>query len=315
MKTVGEVLTEERRRKGVSLEEVEAATKIRKAVLEALEKGNYTKLPAPTYIKGLISNYGCYLGLNTVELQAIFRREYDERKNTPKTISSLKGIKRPLFILTPALIIAAFIILSVAGVSYYLYQQYNLFTAAPNLAVDEPTENFRTVNSAVSVVGYTYPEAVLKINGQPVQLSPGGNFVVSVDLPVGTNILTITSENKFGKISTVKRVVMVEQSPLAVSPTATSPASLVVPATASAQPDHLTVVLSIGPNSSWVSVTVDGENKYEGVLVNGVSKTFTGKERIKIKTGNAGSTKIAINGKDQVVMGKENEVLEKEYTK
>ena len=64
MRTVAEVFIEERKKRGLSLEEVQRQTKIRKSILELLEKGDYDELPAPTFIKGLIRNYGEYLGLD-----------------------------------------------------------------------------------------------------------------------------------------------------------------------------------------------------------------------------------------------------------
>src|SRR3989344_8992192 len=108
MRTVAEVFIEERKKRGLSLEEVQRQTKIRKSILELLEKGDYDSLPPPTFIKGLIRNYGEFLGLDVNELLALFRREYDERKNpkSPKT-----EYKHSRFVLTPAHIIIAFVLL------------------------------------------------------------------------------------------------------------------------------------------------------------------------------------------------------------
>ncbi|MBI2334562.1 helix-turn-helix domain-containing protein, partial [Candidatus Daviesbacteria bacterium] len=45
MRTVGQVLKEEREKKFYTLDEIEKATKIRRELLEALELGQYQKLP------------------------------------------------------------------------------------------------------------------------------------------------------------------------------------------------------------------------------------------------------------------------------
>ena len=77
MRTVGQILKEERERKLYTLEEVEKTTKIRKELLEELEAGHYSLLPPPTFVQGFIKNYGKFLGLDTEKLLALFRREFD----------------------------------------------------------------------------------------------------------------------------------------------------------------------------------------------------------------------------------------------
>jgi cytoskeletal protein RodZ len=80
MKSFGQILIDARNRKGLSLEDAEAATKIRKKILESLEKGDWGALPAPTFLKGLIKNYAQFLEIDPNELLAFYRREYIEKK-------------------------------------------------------------------------------------------------------------------------------------------------------------------------------------------------------------------------------------------
>ncbi len=306
MRTVGEILSEKRNKLGLSLEEVEKKTKIRRNLLESIEKGEWEKLPPPTFTKGFISNYGEFLGLNSPELLAFFRREYDEKKN-PK-LTTMAMVNHPRFAVTSTTVVVGFISLVLLFVFGYLFIQYRSFTGAPLLDISEPKNNLKTSVSDVLVVGRTYSDATLKINGQDVQLSPGGAFSVAVALVDGVNELIITSSNRFGKIATVKRTVVVEIPPAAItqSPTATSSAS---------QADPLTLVLKIGPQSSWVHVEVDGNLNFEGVLVSGNTKTFEAKESIKITTGNAGSTQVSVNGGAEEILGSTGQRVEKEFRK
>src|SRR3989338_5570838 len=126
MRTVAEVIVEARNKFGYSLDEVQRLTKIRKNVLEALELGDYDALPPPTFIKGFIKNYGELLGLDVEELLALFRREYDERKN-PKITQTKFSPKK--FVLTPGIIAVAFVILIITLFVGYLYQEYQSFAA------------------------------------------------------------------------------------------------------------------------------------------------------------------------------------------
>ena len=207
MRTVGEVLREARDKKRLSLEEVEKATKIRRKILQLLEGGNWD-IFAPTYTKGLLKNYASYLGLDERKILAFFRREYDERKSAANTKLPAKLPKG--FRLTPPILTGLLISGVVAAVILYLFFQYRSFTAAPLLEIQEPKDNIKTASLEVDVVGRTWSDAIVKINGEQVQVSPGGTFSATIGLKDGMNTLTVTSANRFGKISTVKRTVMVE---------------------------------------------------------------------------------------------------------
>src|SRR3989338_11411183 len=88
MRTVGQVLKEEREKRFYTLDEVEKTTKIRKELLEALEAGQYQKLPPHTFVQGFIKNYGKFLGLNPEKLLAVFRREFSDHKFPPRILES-----------------------------------------------------------------------------------------------------------------------------------------------------------------------------------------------------------------------------------
>src|SRR6266446_1412810 len=80
MVTVGERLRKERLRKRLSLDDIARGTKIRHQFLEAIEDGQYNKLPSTAYAQGFVRNYAEYLGLSSREILALFRREFDEEK-------------------------------------------------------------------------------------------------------------------------------------------------------------------------------------------------------------------------------------------
>jgi len=63
-KTVGMILKEARQSKGLSLADVEKGTSIRSRYLEAVENDEYDKTPGEVFLKGIIRNYGNFLGLD-----------------------------------------------------------------------------------------------------------------------------------------------------------------------------------------------------------------------------------------------------------
>src|SRR4028118_292746 len=61
---VGLVLERARKDRGLSLEEAERATKIRKRYLIGLEQDDYTVLPDAVYARGFLKTYANFLGLD-----------------------------------------------------------------------------------------------------------------------------------------------------------------------------------------------------------------------------------------------------------
>lgn len=67
MSELGDLLRQARERKGVTLEQVEAATRIRLKFLDALERGDYASLPGEVYVRGFVRSYASFLGLDPQE--------------------------------------------------------------------------------------------------------------------------------------------------------------------------------------------------------------------------------------------------------
>lgn len=61
---VGYTLRQERERQNLSIEDIEEGTSIRALYIEAIEGGEYDKLPGKVYTKGFIKNYANFLGMD-----------------------------------------------------------------------------------------------------------------------------------------------------------------------------------------------------------------------------------------------------------
>ncbi|MCM3782891.1 helix-turn-helix domain-containing protein [Neobacillus mesonae] len=68
MSELGQQLKEARLQKGLSLDDVQEMTKIRKRYLEAIESGDYKVLPGSFYVRAFIKTYAETVGLNPDEL-------------------------------------------------------------------------------------------------------------------------------------------------------------------------------------------------------------------------------------------------------
>ncbi len=75
MGRLGDTLREARIARGVTLDQAEAATKIRARLIRALEDGDYARLPNPGYVRGYVSSYARYLELDSVALLNLYKAE------------------------------------------------------------------------------------------------------------------------------------------------------------------------------------------------------------------------------------------------
>ena len=82
---VGYTLRQERERQNLSVNDIEEGTSIRATYIEAIENGEYDKLPGKVYTKGFIKNYAKFLGLDTDAVAKEFAADMNELESTPET--------------------------------------------------------------------------------------------------------------------------------------------------------------------------------------------------------------------------------------
>lgn len=212
MRTVGQILKEERLKKYYTLEEVEKVTKIRKELLQALEEDQYSKLPPPTFIQGFIKNYGRFLDLPVEKLLAVFRREFSDQKHPPQILDSFSNPPdKRKFKITPAKFLGTLVLGLVIIFFAYLWFEYRFLVGAPFLEVTTPVDQTTTEVSIIEVSGRTEPEAKVRINDQEIQVDLSGRFVQEMTLTENVNNLVITATSKSGKVTKVERTVFLRQ--------------------------------------------------------------------------------------------------------
>lgn len=89
-KSIGTILKEARIAKGISLLDAEKATSIRVRYLEAVENDEYNKTPGEVFLKGIIRNYGNYLGLDGLALVNMYKKV---KHGETKEAAPLMGIR------------------------------------------------------------------------------------------------------------------------------------------------------------------------------------------------------------------------------
>ncbi len=212
MRTVGQTLKEERERKFYTLDEIEKTTKIRKELLEALEAGQYSKLPPPTFVQGFIKNYGKFLGLSQDNLLAIYRREFSELKHPPRILDSFKEpVEKKKFKLTPARALGSVVLGLVIIFFVYLWIEYRFLVEGPFLEVSQPVNQLNTISSVVQVVGRTDPEVKVSINNQGVEVDTSGKFSQEIKLTDNINNIEIAATSKSGKVTKIERTIFLKK--------------------------------------------------------------------------------------------------------
>ncbi len=271
---IGPLLEKARKERGLTLEEAEHATKIRKRYLAGLEREDYRVLPDAVYAQGFLKTYANYLGLDGEELARELRNRRRPRRErsvthdygTPRTSEFDKPLVNPgqlgqkerrrisaTTILT--LLVALLSLAAVVGSLYYVGRGAQ--SAGQNPPSQEGVANERAANQQAA--NGQEPE----LEGQAPAAGGEGN----------------------------------ENAP------ATEP-----------RPDSLSVMVSVEGDPSWLSVLVDGELAYEQIAEPGFSRTFEAQRGISIKTGNAGAVGVQVNGQDLGRLGESGEVLTRDFT-
>jgi len=87
MKITGQILKENRLRKGVTISEVSLSTKITIKTLQAIEEGDPLNLPPKTFLRGFVRSYAVFLGLDPEEILRTFHEEMGSTLSRPTTAS------------------------------------------------------------------------------------------------------------------------------------------------------------------------------------------------------------------------------------
>lgn len=130
LKEIGETFKRRRKELNLSLKEVENATSIRMAYLQAIEEGEMEKLISPVYAQGFFKQYANFLGIDG---EAIVR-EYPDIFNKKELQEFAYGIGTLEMRGNPgggvkwvpnALLISAFMLLLL--IAFYLGRSFQLF--------------------------------------------------------------------------------------------------------------------------------------------------------------------------------------------
>ncbi|MSQ37231.1 MAG: DUF4115 domain-containing protein [Chloroflexi bacterium] len=271
MASLGEILRAQRERKGIVLVQAADDTRIRLKFLRALEDGDHNALPGAVYTKGFLRNYAEYLDLDPQDLMAAYNAERGVTVEPVRTFEPIRPILRRNLIMTPSVLVPAFVLAGVAFFVAYLYYQFTAFAVPPRIEVLDPPSDTIAQSADYVVRGRTVPEGRVTVRVFPgpetfnVRPAPDGTFSVSILLRPGANHVEVEVLDAAGKVSRQARAIRYEVAQSTVEETA--PQLIVeqpsnggtftnAPVTVSGRVAR--VVTSVLVNGSPVSVGSDG---------------------------------------------------------
>ena len=275
---IGRFLEQKRKERGLSLEEVEQATKIRKRYLTGLEREDYAMLPDAVYAQGFLKTYANYLGLDGDALSHQLksrrkpRRERGINYNNPPESS----FERPL--ITPG---------GLSGT-----QKRKISTSA-------------VVTLLVALLALAVIIGTLYFVGRGVQASRSQQD--KLPDPPRQEQQKVATKDKTPEAAPAKEGAVGSEDNAAEQekPAGTKQ---------SAPADTLQVQISVKERPSWLLIRADGTEAYEQVAQPGFSRTFEAEHRLYIKSGDAGAVTVEINGQDVGQLGQTGDVVAKNYT-
>ena len=279
---IGRILEQKRKAQGLSLEEVEQATKIRKRYLDGLERDDYAVLPAGVYTQGFLKTYANYLGLDGEALskQLKSRRKPQRERGIIYNGGSESGFEEPLIAPT--------------GLQGTEKRRF-------------PTSAVVTLLVAVLVLGAVVGTLYFVGRGVEASRSDGDNPAPAQpakDTP-GKDKEKVATKEKPGEPPQNKEIAKSDKN---------SGDRQAAGGAQGAPPDTLQVRISVKERPSWLLIRTDGTPVYEQIAQPGFSETFEADRRLYIKGGDAGAVSVQINGQDAGTLGPDYAIGEKSFT-
>jgi len=206
MNTIGTFLKSAREKKDVGLGKLEAATKIKKVFIRAIEEEDWEKLPEYPVVQGFVRNIADNLGVSTNNALALLRRDYPPKalKISPNPDVEKKFTWSPKF--TFAIAISSFLLILLG----YLVWQYKNFSSAPKLIIEKPKENEVLISTKVQVEGITNTDSKIEVDNQPILVDQDGNFKGEVEIDKNTTKIIFRAISRTGKETVIEREIQLD---------------------------------------------------------------------------------------------------------
>jgi len=146
------------------------------------------------------------------------------------------------------------------------------------------------------VTGVAEKDALVFINNQKVLVNENGEFSEDVGLQSGPNMITVKARSKFNKEATQSVSVNADFQNSVPATNVQNLTQFDSQQSVSAVP--FVAEVSVGASPLWLSVEVDGEVKYSGVLESQNKQTFNVASSLSITSAKGSETFVKINNRE-----------------
>jgi hypothetical protein len=202
MLSVGSIFSKERRRRELTLKDVERHTRIREKFLESIERNDWSEFSSKIYITGIIKNYAKFLDLDPDKMIAYFRRDYERLE---EGASFKRRVESKYFKSETRRVIMIGIVLIILGFAGYFGFQLKNYLEPPGIAIVSPTTTVILGSDRVRITGKTEPDATVVIFEDRVYQNEEGIFQYDFPLKEGSNNLVIEVTGANGRTSRLEK--------------------------------------------------------------------------------------------------------------
>ena len=317
MTSIGETLRRERRKRNLELGQIAQELKISARFLEAIEAGQFDKLPGGVFTRSFIVQYARLLGLDEEKIAGELQRtlgpppgEGPEFIEAPKPADSAirvprveewEGVGKSRFRWSSSLSAAALVVAAMLVCSglYAWWQHMRRLPPAhesPTVAAVQPAPPPAPVQQPSSPADQpsTAPTGTQPLSGSPIPAP-------STEQPAPPATAQPPSTVPWAGASLPH-------------PNAPVPQPVPGAGASPSRPNAPVRVELTADEPVWVLVRSDGKYFYSGTLGANESRTFEATNAVLLRLGNAGSVTITLNGKPVGPVGPKGQVRTVQFT-
>jgi cytoskeleton protein RodZ len=269
----GVFLRKEREKKGLSQDQIAEMTKLRRHMVDALEREDWDKLPPPVFVKGFIRSYAKALGLDEIEVLDLYEEAATLESEKPEPLlEPRKTGKRPygLFL---------FIAVVLAGVLLVLWKDFG----PEEKAASTPASTQEEETVAVPI----------RPAEPPVLEEPAKEMPMEETRPDGQSVnpppFVASVEKEPGEARPAERSQGEEESPV-------QEVTSIDAVTGPAEAIKWHVLKGIVEGRTWMSVRIDDQEAKEYIFQPGSRPQWKARKGFHIVVGNAAGIEFEFDG-------------------
>jgi len=304
---IGNELQKARKENGLSIEELQKKTKIRKKYLIALENNDFSEIKGDVYAKSFIKGYARAIGINPdpfiYEYEQYISNKKPDKKNKDTEINNVSANKNNYF---KKIAIIILIIIFIGTIGFFIYNNY-----VANSDTTIENSNVKLKNSSDDNINLNENEldSITSIEKNKFNIS-GNSFESKNNLDLEENDITFDIPDNFNKNNDVSKEATKNEK------NDNPPDKTEEKADKTEEKENINIKI-VARQRTWLRVTLNKNNNndilYEGFMNNNQEEDFifNNNDSIIMRIGNGAGIYILNNEEKYGPWGERGEVIEK----